>query len=102
MGTAQCPEEPAPAPVACALLARREAFFRVGYFDPRLKVGIDIDWNLRAKSSGLSIKILPEVLMYRRIHPGNSGYQHQAYRRQHVGVLKAHLDRLRGSSGGGI
>jgi len=53
------------------LLARRALFDRVGFYDETIKHGGDADWFARAEESGAQIEVLEEVLVYRRVHPGN-------------------------------
>jgi len=91
----QCPTEPVPAQVSSTLLASKAVFTRVGGFDESLMVSVDVDWYLRALALNLKIVTLPDVLLHRRIHPGNSGFLHGDKKQQHVGVVKAHLDRMR-------
>ncbi len=90
-----CPDESMPAPVSTALLCKRNTFTKIGDFKADLKVGIEMDWHLRARSMNMNIKILPDVLFERRVHPGNSGYTHSEYRKQHADILKSHLDSIR-------
>jgi glycosyltransferase involved in cell wall biosynthesis len=90
-----CPPQPMPAPISSSLLCSHETFDRIGEFDEEILVGIDIDWYLRAKSKDLSIKILPDTLLYRRVHLSNSGFTHRDKKQQHISVVKAHLDRIR-------
>lgn len=95
-----CPTEPMPAPTSGTLLIERADFLRVGPFRTDLRVGIDIEWGLRARASGLATATLPEVLLQRRIHPGNSGLTEHDNRQQHTAILKAHLDRMRARPAG--
>lgn len=90
-----CPSTPVPAQVSSTLLTLKETFNKVGGFNQDLAVSVEVDWYLRAKSLGLKIEILPDVLLYRRVHPNNSGYLNKDKKKQHVGVIKAHLDRMR-------
>ncbi len=56
------------------VLARRSIFARFGNFvdDGSLTAGSEsMIWFLRAQEQGALIKVLPEVLMYRRMHPAN-------------------------------
>ncbi|MET4579152.1 glycosyltransferase family 2 protein [Ottowia thiooxydans] len=94
-----CPPEPMAAPVSGTLLVRKEVFKRVGGFREDLLVGIDIEWHLRAKSMGLRIETLPDILLHRRIHKTNSGATHRTARQQHLSILKEHLDRRRQAMG---
>ena len=90
-----CPEQPMPAPTTGTLLIERADFLRIGLFRSDLRVGIDVEWNLRARASGLASVTLAEVLLLRRIHPGNSGFTERDARKQHSAILKEHLDRVR-------
>ncbi len=90
-----CPVAPMPALVSSTVLISRRIFDMVGDFDTALRVGIDVDWYLRAKDAGLRIALQPETLFYRRIHPGNSGYLNKTKKQQHAQVIKAHLERMR-------
>jgi glycosyltransferase involved in cell wall biosynthesis len=90
-----CPTEPMPAPTSGTLLIERADFLRIGPFRTDLRVGIEVEWGLRARASGLTSTTLPEVLLLRRIHPGNSGLTERDTRQQHTAILKAHLDRMR-------
>ncbi len=81
--------------MSSTLLARKAVFEQVGGFDESLCVSVDVDWYLRALSFELKIVTLPDVLLHRRVHPGNSGFLNGHKKQQHVGVVKAHLDRMR-------
>jgi glycosyltransferase involved in cell wall biosynthesis len=54
-----------------ALLVRKTIFERIGNFDPSYRRANDSDWVFRAKDAGFLMKIIPEVLLYRRIHRYN-------------------------------
>lgn len=93
-----CPPEPMPAPISGTLMLTPQTFRRVGPFRTDLVVGIDVEWHLRGRALGLSIHTLPEVLLHRRIHAGNSALTERSRRAQHIGILKDHLDRVRRSA----
>jgi glycosyltransferase involved in cell wall biosynthesis len=57
------------------LVARRRVFEQVGVFDPRYRIGEDVDWFARAKDAGIPMMVVPEILLYRRVHSSNLGYQ---------------------------
>lgn len=82
----------------CAsLLARRAVFGTVGTFDPALRLGEDGDWFLRAAERAVVREVLPEVLVYRRLHAGNLTRRLAAASREHLlDRLRAHLHRCRG------
>jgi len=88
-----------PAYALGALLARRGVFDSVGTFDPALPICEDIDWFLRAVEHGVTIELLPDLLMYRRLHQTNrtwrSATPKSADRAVFARIVKASLDRRR-------
>lgn len=78
-----------------AILIRREAFFDVGFFEERTKLGETIDWFARAKEAEIKIKVLPDLLVWRRIHATNNGIRNRAEIKDYVRVLKQSIDRRR-------
>ncbi len=88
-------DEPIPAYNKGTLLIRREAFWRVGYFDPAWQVGDFIDWYAKAVEAGIKSWMLPEVLYRRRIHGQNMTVRERPKQADYVRILKAALDRRR-------
>jgi glycosyltransferase involved in cell wall biosynthesis len=84
-----------PGYVPGAMLVRRDAFVRVGFFDARYRIGEFIDWFMRAIDLGLKSHLAPEVLVKRRIHDANTGIRERDSRKDYLRVLKASLDRRR-------
>lgn len=79
-----------------AMLAKRSCFQRVGLFDEKRIIGDFIDWYGRATMAGLKMKMLPEIVLRRRIHRGN----HQRMNRHliaggYLSSVKELLDRRR-------
>ena len=61
----------------CTLLARSTAFERFGIFtDDGSRTPQNMIWFLHASEQGATIEILPDVLMYRRLHSNNRSRQH--------------------------
>lgn len=52
------------------LLIRRQAFQRIGSFDPAWMIDT-VEWLWRARRLGLCAQVLPQVLAWRRIHGDN-------------------------------
>jgi glycosyltransferase involved in cell wall biosynthesis len=67
-----CPDTPQVGYHAGSLLISRAAFLHVGFFSEQLSAGEFIEWYLRAKQKSIFFEMLPEVLMYRRIHGNNT------------------------------
>jgi glycosyltransferase involved in cell wall biosynthesis len=57
-----------------ALAIRRSAFEAVGPFRTDYTIASDIDWFARAKDLPLTLCVLPEVLVYKRVHDTNVSY----------------------------
>ncbi|HEV8417024.1 MAG TPA: glycosyltransferase [Bryobacteraceae bacterium] len=89
---------PEPGILPGTLLARREAFQRVGPLAEDLKLGEFIDWYARAREAGLSSRIESDVWLRRRIHEDNLGVRERASRGDYLRVLKAAMDRRRQSA----
>jgi glycosyltransferase involved in cell wall biosynthesis len=89
-------EQPMAGYTSVTLLARRSVFEAIGGFDTRLKHGDDTDWFLRADENGVAVELVPELLVYRRVHPNSRSRQWQRRSRdEYLDLLKSHLDRQR-------
>lgn len=85
-----------------ALVARRSVFQLVGFLNTEMRVGEDIDWFARAARAGASYKTVPEVLTFRRLHPGNLSRQNPEVSRDALlRTAKSLLDWKRGLTKGG-
>jgi len=85
-----------PGYITGTLLGRRALFERVGPFDVRLRYGDAMGWFLRAGEHGAIIELLPDVLLYHRIHRSNlSRREGDKSRSEFLHILKASLDRRR-------
>ena len=75
------------------LLARRSFFDAMGQFNPMLAHGDGTEWFLRAAEYGSVMELLPDVLLYRRLHQNNrSRFRASISRDQYLQILKASLD----------
>lgn len=52
-------------------LVRKSVFDRVGGFDESLRIGEDSDWLTRTREHGIVCEMLPEVMVFRRMHAAN-------------------------------
>lgn len=86
-----------PGYVAGTLLIPREVFDRVGPFATNFRVGEFIDWYAKAKEYGLQERMLPDVLLKRRIHASNMGIRDRIHQKDYLRILKASLNRRRKS-----
>jgi len=84
-----------------AMLARRRAFIKTGPFDEGLRFGDGPEWFIRAQERGLRIELLPDVLVYHRMHRNNLSRRCKvASREEFLRIVKASLDRRREHAGG--
>ena len=78
------------------LMVRRSVFQRIGVFDPSQDPGSDLDWVVRAKDAKIFVDVLPDVLLYRRIHASNHSRQWKGGKGLLLKALKASIERQRG------
>jgi glycosyltransferase involved in cell wall biosynthesis len=88
--------QPFPGYITQALLTRRALFDTVGQFDPNLHHADLKDWFLRASEQGVVLEVLPDVLVYRRLHETNMSHRKAVNdREEKLRIVKAALDRRR-------
>lgn len=88
--------QPWPGYLPQALLARRAVFETVGLFDTALRYEDAKDWFLRAAERGTVMELLPDVLVYRRLHRANISREKAiAGPVELLQIVKASLNRRR-------
>ena len=81
---------------AATLLARREVFEKVGMFNAAMQHTFSTDWFLRAADQGIIWELLPDVLVYRRLHQANrSRLRADASRDEYLQLIKTSINRRR-------
>ena len=90
-----CEENLMPGFISTTMLIKREAFFRVGFFQTRWEIGEEMNWFIHAREVGLKMVLLPDLLYYRRLHAENKGMRLKDKQQQRLHILKAALDRRR-------
>ncbi len=89
-------EKPLPSYFAGNLLISKKRFFQIGPFIEKKIVGEFIDWYSRALDAKVPMVMLPQVMLYRRVHNHNMGRQKELYdRKEYLKILKNNLDRRR-------
>lgn len=92
---------PVPAYGASALLVRRTVFWQVGPLREEMTFGDLPEWFVRADGLGIGKVVLPETLLFRRMHAGNLTRRRSAEgRKSVVAFVRNVLDRRRASGGG--
>jgi glycosyltransferase involved in cell wall biosynthesis len=83
------------------LITRRSFFNAVGDFDASLWFGDATDWFLRAADKGAVMELLPDVLLYHRMHATNlTRRRRSASADEFLHIVKRSLDHRR--QGGGL
>jgi glycosyltransferase involved in cell wall biosynthesis len=94
--TIECPPDPLPGPIAGTLLIRTETLRSVGEFGAGDRPGAEfLDWLVLADAHSLRQVMLPQVLLFRRLHGSNLHRSGSNIRQDYVRALKAMLDQRR-------
>ena len=93
---------PGPVPSLGAALVRAASFERAGVLDETLRYDDDVDWFLRVKESGLSLRIHEDIVQLYRRHDQNLTNQKDLDQRFFIATLKKSLDRRRRAGGGTV
>lgn len=93
------PLDPMPGYQVGSMLVRGESYLKVGAFRTDLRVGEGIDWFARAREQSLIERMIPDLVLRRRIHGNNLGVrEHQSWS-DYARVIKSALDRRRMQTG---
>jgi glycosyltransferase involved in cell wall biosynthesis len=91
-----CPEAPQPGISKITMMIRRQAFDRMGLFDPAFRSIDFLEWYTRAVERHLRADTLPDVVAMRRLHATNIGIGMRDLQRiENLEALKRSLARRR-------
>jgi glycosyltransferase involved in cell wall biosynthesis len=93
--TAESLTQPRAAGTPSALIARADLFNRIGGFDSRFAIACDADWFTRARDEQIPTAIIPEVLVYKRLHEDNLSRNIALNRREMFQVARQSIMRQR-------
>ena len=88
-----CPKGVSAGYLAGSGLFRKGCFDRVGYFDEEQRIGVFIDWYMRAQEKECKYALLENLVLQRRIHENNMGIQSQHLRLEYLKIIKKALVR---------
>jgi glycosyltransferase involved in cell wall biosynthesis len=71
------------------LMVRKSLFDSVGKFRSDMKISADVDWFARAKDLHIPMALIPEVLVYKRVHGANSTLAPNQVRTMNHELLKS-------------
>lgn len=84
-----------------ALVVRRTTLAEVGGFDESYRYSDDADWFLRAKDRGVPFAVVPEPLVYKRIHTTNLSHtpamSQETLRAFHASIQRQARTRAKGN-----
>ena len=86
------------------LVARRTIFDQVGLFNTDYITSEDVEWFARVRHAGIPMVLVPEIVLYRRIHDSNLSYRTRVGDPMLFSALRASIRRKRSeesSYGGG-
>lgn len=81
-----------------AMLIRRDSFLRVGLLDARWQISEFIDWYARARDQELRERMLPDLVLSRRLHQTNNGIRMRGAREEYAFALKEVMRRRKAQS----
>ena len=88
-------DEVRPGPIWGTLFLRRETFERIGPFRTAGTIGGFLDWLARARDAGCKELMLPDILLYRRLHPWSLTATTPQLTQDYARVLKGVVERRR-------
>ncbi len=88
-------EEEFPYIYTMSMVLTRALFEELGGFDERLSYTEDVDFLFRLMEAGIEISRHSEIVVRRRVHPGNMTQDHEAAQRALLRTFKARVDRHR-------
>jgi glycosyltransferase involved in cell wall biosynthesis len=77
------------------LVARKSLFERIGRFSADFVIGCDVEWFTRAKDNNIPMAIIPEVLLYKRLHNTNLSGNVQVNRQELFKIVRQSIVRYR-------
>jgi len=87
--------QPALSPLLGSMLIRKNAFDQIGLFDPAFTSSEDVDWIMRVREVGCSLKVMPEVTLFYRLHGQNLTHRKTLVQLKYVQALRQSLVRRR-------
>lgn len=78
------------------LVIYRHIFEIVGFFNTNISISEDVEWFSRVVDASISRIVVPQVVLYRRIHDANLGYRLKDENPLWLKALRASVHRKRG------
>jgi glycosyltransferase involved in cell wall biosynthesis len=88
-------EQPRYLPLFGAAVVRRSVLERVGPLDESLRCAEDVDWFMRARELGIRTEVLPDVVLFYRLHGANLTHTRTPQQAGYTRAVRKLLDRRR-------
>ena len=79
--------------IPSTMVIKKEALSSIGLFDEGVTIGDFMQWLFRARDGGISEVMLPDILVKRRIHGGNTTIVEKRLHSQYLDVIREALAR---------
>ena len=66
---------------------------KISGFDPAYQIGCDHDWFSRARDQGVATAVIPEILLYKRLHETNLSRNIRVYQQEMLHVMRESIHR---------
>ncbi|MEZ4959830.1 MAG: glycosyltransferase family A protein [Saprospiraceae bacterium] len=80
--------ETVPALTPGGLLVKKSVFDTVGLFDTRYRIACDHEWFMRLTAGPVQWEKMDNLVLRKRIHPGNLSHRTAEYRREIMEILR--------------
>jgi len=75
-------------PTPGTLVTRKSVFSDIGMFDTDFSIACDFEWFKRAKDRDIPMFIIPEILLYKRIHERNLSSDVRTNRKEVFSIIR--------------
>lgn len=86
---------PALGPLLGSMVIRKDVFDQVGVFDAAFTPSDDVDWIMRVREAGCSLKVISPVTLFYRLHGQNLTHHKTLVQMKHIQALRQSLIRRR-------
>lgn len=77
------------------LVVHKSIFEQVGYFNPEYRIASEWEWMARVKQAGITLSVLPEVLVQYRVHTTNASHRRQVLQKELFDIVRRSVERQR-------
>ncbi|MBD2182998.1 glycosyltransferase [Aerosakkonema funiforme] len=84
-------------PIPGTLIVRKSLLNSIGKFNTDLVIASDVDWFARVKDENIPMIVIPEVLLYKRVHTENLSSNAEKNNQELLQLLKQSINRQRRS-----